>query len=119
MMPGEHLLERVLLQGAATFHARGLAVGKGDATLEHLLVFADNQLELPVLHQLIAVFDHRGDLVRRVHMHQRKGDVPEERLAREPEQHGGILANAPQHGEVLELVERLAEDVDALILEFG
>ena len=51
-------------------------------------------------------------------MHEREGDMAEERLAGEPEQHGRVFADAPEHGEVVELVERLAEDVDALAFEF-
>ena len=43
--------------------------------------------------------------------------MAKERLARQPEQDGGILADAPEHGGTVELVERLAEDVHALAFE--
>ena len=48
-------------------------------------------------------------------MHQGEGYVTQECLAREPQHHGGILANAPKHGQVLKLVKRLPHDVDALV----
>ena len=115
----EHLLERVLLQRAAALDARGLAVRISRAALEHLLVLADDELEFPLLHELVAIFDHRGDFVGRVHVDEREGDVAEKGLARQPQQDGRILADAPEHGEVLELVERLAQDVNALVFEFG
>ena len=86
--------------------------------LERRFVLADDQLEVPFLHQAIAVFDHARDLVGGIHMDQREGDVPEERLARQPEQDRGILADAPQHRQTFKLVIRLAQDVDALILQF-
>ena len=86
--------------------------------LEHLLVLADDELELPLAAEPVAILDHARDLVGGVHVHQREGHVAEERLARQPQQHGRVLADAPQHGEVLKLVERLAQDVDALVFEF-
>ena len=45
--------------------------------------------------------------------------MAEKGLARQPQQHRGILADAPEHREVLKLIERLAHDVDRLIFEFG
>ena len=50
-------------------------------------------------------------------MDQREGDMAEKGLARQPEQDGGILADAPEHGEVLKFVESLAQDVDALVFQ--
>src|SRR5262249_54514197 len=49
----------------------------------------------------------------------RKGDVAEKSLACQPQQDRGILADAPEHGQVLEFVEGLAQDVNALVFEFG
>ena len=51
-------------------------------------------------------------------VNERKRHMPEERLARQPQQHGRVLANRPEHGQVLKLVERLAHDVNALLFEF-
>src|SRR5690606_26729240 len=64
-----------------------------------------------------AVLDHRGDLVAGVDMHQRDRDVAEERLAGQPEQHGAVLADRPQHGEALEVRVRFTKDVYTLVLE--
>ena len=88
------------------------------AALKHLFVLAHDELELPFLHQPVAILDHRRNLVGRVHVHERERDVAEERFARQPQQHGRILADAPEHREVLKLVERLAQDVNALVFEF-
>ena len=52
-------------------------------------------------------------------MDQREGDMAEKCLARQPQQDGGILADAPEHGEILKFVESLAENVDALVLQLG
>ena len=115
----EHGLEGVLLERAAALNPGGLAVGEGAAFAQHLLVLADDELEVPVPAEPVAVFDHAGDLVGGVHVDQRERHMAEKGFARQPQQHGGVLADAPQHGEVLELVERFAEDVDGLVFEFG
>src|SRR5579859_1143583 len=54
MMLFQNLLEGVFLERAATFDASGFAVGESDAALEHFLVFADEQLEFPLLYHLVA-----------------------------------------------------------------
>jgi len=52
-------------------------------------------------------------------MQQRKRYAAgKERLARQPQQHGRVFANAPEHAQALKLVERLAQDVDALVFQF-
>ena len=51
-------------------------------------------------------------------MNEREGHMAEKGLARQPEQNGGVFADAPEHGEVFKLVESLAQDVDALVLQF-
>jgi len=113
------LLEGVLLQRAATFDPGGLAIGIGDSAGEHGLVFAHHQLQFPFLYQLIAVLDHGFNFVGGIDMHEGKRDVAEKGLARQPQQNGGILSNAPEHCEILESVKRLAQDVYALVFEFG
>ena len=69
MMFFKHRFESIFLQRPAAFDARGFAVRIGDAALEHVLVFADDELKVPLLNEPIAVFDHRGDFISRVHMH--------------------------------------------------
>src|ERR1035437_3656150 len=84
MMLVEHLPERVFFQRAAAFDAGGFAVRIGAAGFERRLVSADNQFELPLADEPVAVFNHAGNFVTRVHMHEGKGNVAEERLAGEP-----------------------------------
>jgi hypothetical protein len=115
----QHRLERVFFQSAATFDPGGRAVGVGDPLFQHRLVLADNQLQLPLLNELVAILNHGRNLVSRVHVYQRERHVAQKRLARQPEHGGGILANAPEHGQVLEPVERLAQDINALIFQLG
>jgi len=67
---------------------------------------------------VIAVLDHAGDLEAGIYMNQRERHVAEEGLARQPQQHGRVFANAPQHRQAFKLVERLAQDVDALVFQF-
>ena len=106
-----------LLQHGAAFDSRGIAIGIRSTRLESCFVHSHDQLQLPVAHQLVPIFDHTRDLVARVDMNQRKGDAAEKRLACQPQQDGGVLSDAPKHGEVLKLVVRLSEDVDALAFQ--
>jgi hypothetical protein len=41
--------------------------------------------------------------------------MAEESFASQPEQNSGILSDAPKHGEIVEVVVRLAQDVNALV----
>ncbi len=113
----EHGLERVFFQCAAAFHARGFAAGKGYTAFQHFFVFTDDQLQSPVFAEFVAILDHRRNLVCGVDMHERERHVTEKRFARQPQQHGRVLTDAPQHREVFKFVECLAHDVNALILQ--
>jgi hypothetical protein len=45
--------------------------------------------------------------------------MAEKCLPGEPEQDSRVFSDTPEHGEVLEFVERLAHDVNALVFQFG
>ena len=45
--------------------------------------------------------------------------MPEEGFARQPEQHGRILAHGPQHGQVIEMLIGFPENIDALIFQLA
>src|SRR5512139_503203 len=82
-----------------------------------LTVPTDDKLHPPLLRHPVPVRDHHGMLVARVDVHEGKGDPSEERLAGKPQQRRRVLADRPEHGEILELPVRLPEDVDALVLQ--
>ena len=69
------------------------------------------------MRQRVAVPDHLRQLVAGVDVNERERHVAEERLARQPQQHGRVLADRPQHAEAFEVPERLAEDENALLFE--
>jgi hypothetical protein len=52
------------------------------------------------------------------HEAHRRIHVAEERLTGQPEDGLRILADAPEHGEPFDFVERLTDDEDALLFEF-
>src|SRR3989304_2141148 len=84
---------------------------------EPLLVPADDQVHAPFAGYPVAVHDHPGVLVVRVDVDEREGNPAEERLAGQPQHRRRILPDRPQHREIPELAERLANDVDALVLQ--
>jgi putative membrane protein len=92
-------------------------LGEGVARGERLGVLPHQHVELVFHGQTIPVLDHLGQLVARVDVHERERHVPEEGLARQPEEDGGVLADGPQHAEALEVAESFPKDVDALLLE--
>src|SRR6266481_5104348 len=77
----------------------------------------DDEIEIMVLPCPFAEFQHLRKFVGRVDMQDRKGNAPEESLAREPDKNVGVLTHRPGHGYVFEGVIRLAENKDALILD--
>ena len=62
----EHGLEGVFLEGAAAFHPGGFSVGKGIAALENHLVLPRHQFQVPVLAELVPVFNHGVSLLRKI-----------------------------------------------------
>jgi hypothetical protein len=118
-MAFRHPFEGILLEHAATPDARRLARRVGSAAKQHLIIHAQDELEVPLGHQPVPVFNHAVNLTRSIHMHQRKGDMAKKGLACHPEQNRRVFADAPQHRQVLEPVKGLAHDVDALVLKFS
>ena len=80
----EGVLERHRLEVAAALDAVAVAVGKGRLLVERLAVLADDEVQVPLERQAIAVLDHLRHLVGGVDVHQRDRHVAEERLARQP-----------------------------------
>ena len=113
----DDLLQAVLLEHAAAFDARRAAVRIRVARLEHRLVHADDELQVPLADQAVAVLDHRRNLVGRVDVDERKRHVAEKCLPREPQQGRRVLADAPKHRHVVELGEGLAHDENRFALE--
>ena len=113
---GQQVLEPVRFERRTALDA---AQGVVHALGQGVLVLADDQVQPPLAGEPVPVLDHGRDLVARVDVEQREGDVPEERLAGEPQEHRGVLAHGPQHREVVEVLVGLAKDVDALVFQLS
>ncbi len=119
--PGDDAGELVLGDGVAQAQrlARGRAGGgrQGRIHRVHRRALLAQQVELPGGHILVAEGIHFRELLAGVDMHHGKRHPPEERLAGEPDHDVGVLAQRPQHGQPVDAVEGLAQDVDALRFE--
>jgi hypothetical protein len=76
------------------------------------------EIELPFLAVAIAERIHLRKFLPGVDVQRRKRHAAEEGLARQPDHHVGIFPQRPQQRELLQPRERLAQNVDALRLEF-
>jgi hypothetical protein len=87
------------------------------ALVDRVLDARDDQARPELLDHAVAVGDHLGEVVTGVDMHHRAGQAAGmERLAREVEQHGGVLAAREQQHAALELGGHLPNHVDGLRL---
>ena len=83
-----------------------------------LLVDPDLQIEALFAAEPIAELDHRPELPGRIDVQQRERQpAGVERLLRQPQHDGGVLADRIEHHRPLELGGDLADDVDALGFE--
>ena len=101
--------------GLARRRARGRRQGRVDG-LERRAGL-DLQIELPFLAVAVAERIHLRKFLAGVDMQRRERHPAEERLARQPDHHVGILAERPQQRQLLQPRESFAENVDALGLE--
>ena len=84
-----------------------------------LRVDPDLQVEALLAAEPIAELDHRPELPGRIDVQQRERQpAGVERLLRQPQHDGGVLADRVEHHRPLELGGDLADDVDALGLEY-
>jgi|694.fasta_scaffold08788_12 hypothetical protein len=90
------------------------------ARLDAVLVDPLQELEVPVLRQLVAELDHLPELVGRVDMQQREGNPSRrEGLLREAQHRHRVLADAEEHDGLVKLGDDLADDMDALRFQLG
>ncbi len=83
-----------------------------------LRVDPDLEVEALFATVTIAELDHRPELPRRIDVQQRERQAAGvERLLREAQHDGGVLADRIEHHRPLELGGDLADDVDALRLK--
>ena len=116
-LAAQRVLERVGLERLAARDPVDGAVGEGPLLLERLAVLAVDHGQIPLQRQPVPILDHLGNLERGVDVDQRDRHVAEERLAGEPEQDRAVLADRPQHPEVLEVGVRLPQDVHAPVFQ--
>ena len=76
--------------------------GKVRFSAQRLVVLPVDQVQVPLGREPVAVGDHLRDLERGVDVHERERHVPEERLARQPQQDRAVLADRPEHAQALE-----------------
>ena len=111
-----YLVERELQPfGLARGGARGRRQGRIDGIDRRAGL--DLEVELPFLAVAIAERIHLRKFLAGVDMQRRERHAAEERLARQPDHHVGILAERPQQRELLQPREGFAQNVDALRLE--
>ena len=110
---GDRVQQRDRLQPVA----RAALVGDA-ARVDRLLHGGDDQPLAQLVHAPVAELDHLGEVVPRVHVHDRERQrAGAERLLRQPQQHDRVLAAGEQQHGPLELGGDLAHDVDRLGLE--
>src|SRR6202035_2092092 len=98
----------------AAERAAGGKVGSTASIGGHGSVLRDRS---PFLAVAIAKRVHLGKFLAGIDVQRRKRHAAEERLARQPDHHVGILAQRPEQRELLQPREGLAENVDALRFE--
>ena len=117
MMPVKPCLamRRPEAQGLALARARVGRQGRV-GRLERRAVL-DDQVQLPLLRVAVAERVHLAELLAGVDVHHRERHMAEERLLGQPDHDVAVLAQGPEHGQPVDAVEGLAQDVDALRFE--
>ena len=97
---------------------RGRVVDRVDAARHAVLVGVHDEVEAQLARGAIAEGDHVAELPGGIDVQQRERRLGRiERLARQMQQHRGVLADRIEQHRRAELRRRLAEDVDALRLQ--
>ena len=86
-------LECLSLEVAAARDSVNVSVGESRLLRKSFLVYSDNHVQVPLLCEVVAVFDHFGNFVVRVDVDERKGNVTEKRLFHKPEQNSAVLSD--------------------------
>ncbi len=117
----EAVLVQRLLETLGLHHVGvlGTAVGEGVHVLRHAIgVDVGEQVEAIFADHLLAEAVHLLEFPAGIHVQHRERQLAgEERLARQMQHHGGILADGIEHHRVIEFGGHLTNDVDAFRLE--
>lgn len=105
------------LQQAAAFHPAHCPVREGRPGVKRFPVLSIDHIQPVLPGQPVPVFDHFRDFIVGVDVHQRKRNVPEKGLAGQPQKHGGILADGPEHAHVVKGGVGLPQDVYAFVFQ--
>jgi hypothetical protein len=112
-----------LLALQESLQAFGLAGGgaggrrQGRVHLAFRRALLDHQVQVPVAGGHVAELVDFRQFHAGVELHDRKRHLAEERLAHQPQEDVAVLADRPQESETVDLVERLAQDIDALAFQ--
>ncbi len=101
--------------GGVITNRPALRVGPGACA--GIFIDLNDEVEAMVLHRPISVRKHLRELIGGIDMQQGIRDMPAECLLRKPDQHVRVLAHAPRHADVLEIMKRLADQEHTLRLE--
>jgi hypothetical protein len=82
-----------------------------------VFVDLDDEIEIVVFHGPVAIGEHLREFVGGIDVEERVGDVAAEGFFRKPDEDIGVLAHAPGHADVFEVVVGLPDDEDALGFE--
>ena len=77
----------------------------------------DDEVQLPGLRVFVPEGVHFRELVARVDVQHREGQLPEERFSAHLQKSRGILTHRPEHRQLPEFVVRFPDDVDAFVFE--
>ena len=80
-------------------------------------VGVDDQIQVQLLGHLVPEGNHLRDFKGGVHVDKGERTVAEKRLLCQPKQHGGVLADAPEHTQLAQLLVCLPQNVDTLRLQ--
>jgi len=113
---GQRVQQRDCLQAVARGPGSGLL--HHPAAVDRVLHGGHDQTLAQLGHAAVAELDHLGEVVARVHMHQRERELGRpERLLGQPHEHERVLAAGEEQDGALELGGHLAHDVDGLGFE--
>ncbi len=105
------------LQRPAALQAGRLSRWESVPPLQCFLIPAKDHIELPLSGEPVPITDHLGDLIICVNVNEGDRDVAEEGFTRQPQQDRAVLADRPEHADLLELTVGFTEEIYRFILE--
>ena len=115
--PAQCIFQGLCLQYPAAGDSIHVAVRKGLLVLEALFVDSIDHLQAPLHREPVAVGRHLRNLVGRIDVNQREGDMAEEGLPGQPEKDRAVFPDGPEHPEAFKIGIGLPQNVNADIFQ--